>query len=62
MEIGDNVEIHTFDDGNQKFSNYKNIWIIEDLMYNKGKTKLKNRDNIKIIITSISSWKLTIIK
>ena len=61
MEIGDIVEINTFDDGNHSFRNYKNIWIIEDLMFNGGKTKLKNRDNHEIIIRSISSWKVNVI-
>ena len=61
MYCGIIVEIHTFDDGNQKFRHYKNIWIIEDLMFNGGKTKLKNSDNHEIIIMSISSWKVNVV-
>ena len=62
MEIGDIVKINTFDDGNQKFRHYKNEWIIEDFMFNKGKTKLKNSENHEIIIISISSWKVNVIE
>ncbi len=61
MEIGTIVEIHTFDDGNQCYKNYSNKWIIEDMMYNGGKSKLKNVEDQYIIIRSISSWKVKLI-
>ena len=60
MNIGNIVEIHTFDDGNQIYKQYKNEWIIEDVMYKGGKLKLKNKENLEIIIHSISSWKVRI--
>lgn len=61
MYCGIIVEIHTFDDGNQKYNQYKNRWIIEDIMYNGGKLKLKNDDNKEIIINSISTWKVKLV-
>ena len=61
MYCGIIVEIHTFDDGNQKYKQYKNRWIIEDIMYNGGKLKLKNDDNKEIIINSISTWKVKLV-
>ena len=60
MNIGTIVEIHTFDDGNQRYKNYSNKWIVEEVMYNGGKLKLKNEENTSIIIMSISSWKVRI--
>ena len=60
MNCGTIVEIHTFDDGNQMYKQYKNKWIIEELKYNGGKLKLKNEENNDIIIYSISSWKVRI--
>jgi hypothetical protein len=60
MNCGTMVEIYTFDDGNQRYKHYKNKWIIEEVMYNGGKLKLKNEDNKEIVINSISSWKVRI--
>lgn len=60
MNRGTIVEIHTFDDGNQIYKQYKNKWIIDDIMYKGGKLKLKNEDDNNIIIYSISSWKVRI--
>tara|TARA_Y100001933_G_C18945917_1_gene541634 strand:+ start:262 stop:567 length:306 start_codon:yes stop_codon:yes gene_type:complete len=60
--IGYTVYIHTFDDGGEEFSNYKNEWEVIDNMFNGGKLKLHNKDNNNIIITSISSWKVRIIE
>ena len=60
MNCGTIVEIHTFDDGNQRYKHYKNKWIIEEVMYNGGKLKLKNDNNNEIMINSISSWKIRI--
>ena len=62
MNCGTIVEIHTFDDGNHMYKQHKNKWIIEEMMYNGGKLKLKNEENSDIIIYSISSWKVRIPK
>mgnify|MGYP001223756781 CR=1 FL=1 len=48
--------INTFDDGNQKFMNYENKWILFARW--KGKAALYNLQNPKIIIASISLWKV----
>jgi hypothetical protein len=47
--------IRVFDDGNQKFKELPNKWIITSFV-DKGKFSLKNI-NGKDIITNISSWK-----
>jgi hypothetical protein len=57
MNIDTIVEIHTFDDGNQRFKAFDNKWKIIDTMFNGGKLKLMNCDQNDIIIFSISSWK-----
>ena len=48
--------IHTFDDGNQQYEQYKNEWIVTDLN-NRGKCSLRNVHN-NIEIKSISCWKI----
>ena len=53
------VKITVFDDGNQKYKNIQNKWIVIDTMYNYDKFKLQNIHNKNIIINSISSWKTT---
>jgi hypothetical protein len=58
MEIGTIIEIHTFDDGNQRFKEFNNKWKILDTMFNGGKLKLINCDKDDIIICSISAWKV----
>jgi hypothetical protein len=58
MDINSIIEIHTFDDGNQRFKLYNNKWIIKEFKYNKSKAKLCNFDDNNIIINSISTWKL----
>jgi hypothetical protein len=58
MNCGTIVEIHTFDDGNQIYKQYKNMWKIDEIMYNGGKLKLINEAKTDIIIYSISSWKV----
>jgi len=60
MNIETEVEIHTFDDGNQRFQHYTNKWKIIEKMYNGGKLKLMNCDQNDIIINSISAWKTRI--
>jgi len=49
-------EIHTFDDGNQKYETYTNEWIITDYN-NRGKCSLRNVHE-DIEIKSISCWKV----
>ena len=60
MNIETEVEIHNFDDGNQRFQHYTNKWKIIEKMYNGGKLKLMNCDQNDIIINSISAWKTRI--
>ena len=50
--------IHTFDDGNQKYSCYPNNWIILESMFGGGKVKLQNFIRKEIFISSISKWKI----
>ena len=57
-KIGDLVEINTFDDGKQIYKMDKNIWIITEFKYNKGKSIIKHQTNENIKPFSISSWKL----
>lgn len=52
-------KINTFDDGNQKYKEFINEWIIIDVMKYGGKLKIQNSINPKIIINSISRWKVT---
>ena len=56
--IGDLVEINTFDDGNQVYKNEENSWIITEFKYNRGKSIIKHTTNRNIKPFSISSWKL----
>ena len=51
------VEIIVFDDGNDEFKGYENIWKITKEMFNGGKVELTNVENNKIKIKSISAWK-----
>ena len=51
------IQIQVFDDGNNKYKNYENKWIIIEKMFGGGKLKLKNEGNPNIIIPSISAWK-----
>ena len=53
------VEIIVFDDGNDEFKEYENIWKITKEMFNGGKVELTNMENNKIKINSISAWKNT---
>ena len=50
--------ITIFDDGNQKYISYANVWVIIDEMFDGGKVKLQNALNKNIIISSISKWKI----
>ena len=59
MDFGVLQKINTFDDGNQIYKYMPNIWIITGSKFNGQKVSLKNKIDNKIIIGSISSWKLT---
>jgi len=48
--------ISVFDDGNEKFKQYKNLWHIYGNWC--GKCALVNSDDSNIRIESISSWKI----
>tara|TARA_A100001015_G_C14981207_1_gene709512 strand:- start:150 stop:338 length:189 start_codon:yes stop_codon:yes gene_type:complete len=52
------VEICVFDDGNQKYKEYKNEWIITEYKRGGDKLKLVNARNKEVVINSISSWKV----
>lgn len=52
------MKICVFDDGNQKYENVYNRWIIVDRMFDGGKLKLINAGNQNIVINSISAWKV----
>ena len=54
----DKCTISWFDDGNQKYKSFHNLWYIIGTN-NKGKYKLKNIKNPGILIDSISTWKTT---
>ena len=49
-------EINTFDDGNEKYQQFVNEWLMIGEWL--GKVRLINRENKKIIIHSISRWKI----
>ena len=61
MNINTIIEIHTFDDGNQRYKQYNNKWKIMEKMFNGGKLKLMNCEQNDIIINSISAWKTRLI-
>lgn len=58
MSINSNslYKINIFDDGNEKYKQYQNIWEIYSVW--KGKVSLINKKNNDIKITSISAWKI----
>ena len=51
------VEIIVFDDGNDEFKEYENIWKITKEMFNGGKVELTNVHDNTIKLKSISAWK-----
>jgi len=59
MDFGIPQKITVFDDGNDLFKYMPNAWIIIGSQFNGQKVRLKNKIDEKIIINSISSWKLT---
>jgi hypothetical protein len=59
MDFGIPHKITVFDDGNQIYKYMPNAWIIINSQFNGQKVRLKNKIDEKVIINSISSWKLT---
>ena len=51
-------EINTFDDGNEKYQQFVNEWLMIGEW--RGKVRLINREKQKIIIHSISRWKIDV--
>ena len=51
------VSINTFDDGNQRYQDYTNSWVIIGEWL--GKVSLRNISNPTLEISSISTWKTT---
>ena len=51
----DYYEIRVFDDGNDEFKSYENVWIQYDFYL--GKISLQNVKQPEIKIKSISAWK-----
>lgn len=62
MNIGSKVKINVFDDGNQIFQKYDNIWIVYDTFANGGKLRLFNFKEKDVKLYSISSWKVKLYK
>ena len=58
MQLNTKVKINQFDDGNIIFKKYENIWVVENIMHDGGKVRLRNFIDKNIIIYSISTWKL----
>ena len=54
-------KIMLFDDGRKKYKQYVNKWLLVETKFNGGKLVLKNAIEEKIIINSISSWKVKLI-
>lgn len=49
------VQVRIFDDGNDRYQQYSNSWIIFGRW--KGKVALFNASDKNVIINSISEWK-----
>ena len=56
--LGKIVHIHTFDDGNQRYSHYTNEWVIKEIKHTGSKLYLVNVHDKDINIPSISTWKV----
>lgn len=50
-------EIIDFSDGNDKYKEKENRWMIIETMFEGGKVSLKNCED-ETIISSISAWKI----
>ena len=62
MNIGSKVKISVFDDGNQIYQKYENIWIVYDTFGNGGKLRLVNVKDKEVKLYSISTWKVSLFK
>ncbi len=62
MNIGSKVKISVFDDGNQIYQKYENIWVVFDSFANGGKLRLVNAKDDKVKLYSISTWKVKLFK
>lgn len=58
MNIGSKVKINVFDDGNQIYQKYENIWIVFDTFASGGKVRLFNLKDNDVKLYSISTWKV----
>ena len=58
MNKGSKVKINVFDDGNQIYKKYENIWIVFDTFASGGKIRLFNLKENDVKLYSISSWKV----
>ena len=61
--MNDFFEITVFDDGNKRFATYANIWQLHTSCFSlpEGKICLKNVEDNRVIIESISAWKVLLI-
>tara|TARA_Y100000591_G_C21842551_1_gene706613 strand:+ start:1114 stop:1308 length:195 start_codon:yes stop_codon:yes gene_type:complete len=62
MNIGSKVKINVFDDGNQIYEKYENIWIVFETFAGGGKLRLFNLKEKDVKLYSISTWKVTLYK
>jgi hypothetical protein len=56
------VKITVFDDGNDVYKRYENIWNITGSKFHGSKVELTNAVEKEIKINSISAWKVQIIE
>ena len=62
MNIGSKVKINVFDDGNQIYKKYENIWIVFETFACVGKIRLFNLKENDVKLYSISTWKVSFYK
>ena len=55
--LDETYSINTFDDGNDKYRSYANVWNIYGTW--RGKVAIVNEYDKSVRIESISEWKLT---
>ena len=55
-DLDNPIQIRVFDDGNEKYKQYENCWIVFGKW--KGKVALFNGFDENVIIESISEWKM----
>ncbi len=56
------VKINVFDDGNDVYKRYENIWNITGSKFHGSKVELTNAVEKEIKINSISAWKVEVIR